>query len=78
MTEVDFRKAELHVVRCDGHDVAALEKTFRALDDVENLPKVIIADTVKGKGVSFMENNNEFHGKAPTPEQLKIALGELE
>src|SRR5688572_23609873 len=53
--EAKFRAFGWHVVRCDGHDVAALEKTFRALDEVENLPKVIIADTVKGKGVSFME-----------------------
>jgi transketolase len=41
-------------------------------------PTCIIAHTVKGKGVSFMENNNEFHGKAPTPEQLKMALAQLE
>jgi transketolase len=40
-------------------------------------PTCIVAHTVKGKGVSFMENNNEFHGKAPTPDQLKIALAEL-
>jgi transketolase len=47
--EAKFRAFGWHVARCDGHDVAALERTFRALDDVEDLPKVIIADTVKGK-----------------------------
>ena len=44
-----------HVGRCDGHDTAALERTFRALDAVPDRPKVIVADTVKGRGVSFME-----------------------
>ena len=40
-------------------------------------PKVIIADTVKGKGVSFMENNPDFHGKAANPDQLKQAIAEI-
>ena len=40
-------------------------------------PTCIIATTVKGKGVSFMEHNNEFHGKAPTSEQLEVALTQL-
>src|SRR5258706_11737638 len=44
-----------HVSRCDGHDARALEQTFRSLDGVADRPKVIIADTVKGRGVSFME-----------------------
>src|SRR5882672_7767579 len=44
-----------HVSRCDGHDLRAIERTFRALDTVADRPKVIIADTIKGRGVSFME-----------------------
>ena len=45
---------------------------------IRQKPTVIIAHTVKGKGVSFMENNVDFHGKAPTPEQAERALRELE
>src|ERR671912_1381222 len=53
--EAKFRAFGWHVSRCDGHDVAAIERTMRALDGVTDRPKVIVADTVKGKGVSFME-----------------------
>src|SRR5688572_2516156 len=53
--ESKFRAFGWHVVRCNGHDVAALERTFRALDSIVGQPKVVIADTVKGRGVSFME-----------------------
>ena len=62
--EARFRAFGWHVSRCDGHDVAAIERTFRSLDEVRNQPKAIIADTVKGKGVSFME------GPALVPGQL--------
>src|SRR4030095_4647400 len=53
--EAKLRAFGWHVTRCDGHDVQAIERCFRELDAVPNLPKVVIADTVKGKGVSFME-----------------------
>jgi transketolase len=82
--EAKFRAFGWQVARCDGHDVAALEKTFRALDDVESLPKVIIADTVKGKGVSFMEGpamaDDElygYHSGAPGEQQYTDGLAEL-
>jgi transketolase len=82
--EAKFRAFGWHVVRCDGHDVAALEKTFRELDQVENLPKVIIADTVKGKGVSFMEGPAmpvgqlyAYHSGAPAEEQYTAGVAEL-
>jgi transketolase len=82
--EAKFRAFGWHVARCDGHDVAALEQTFRALDAVENLPKVVIADTVKGKGVSFMEgpamNTGElygYHSGAPGEAQYRDGLAEL-
>jgi transketolase len=58
-----------HVSRCDGHDLRALERTFRALDAVADRPKVIIADTVKGRGVSFREGPAAVyykHLKLPT------------
>jgi transketolase len=82
--EAKFRAFGWHVARCDGHDVAALERTLRALDDVENLPKAIIADTVKGKGVSFMEGPAMaagelygYHSGAPGERQYTEGLGEL-
>lgn len=66
------------VIEVDGHDLAALIQALEKAKKVAGKPVVIIAHTVKGKGVSFMENNADFHGKAPTAEQLQIALKELE
>jgi len=65
------------VQEVDGHDVLEI---CRALDraDEASRPSMIIAHTVKGKGVSFMENNVDFHGKAPTPEEMERALKEIE
>ncbi len=67
-----------HVIEVDGHDFAQLEEVFSQAKTVKGQPTVIIAHTTKGKGVSFMENNAGFHGKAPTPEEVEIALKELE
>ena len=67
-----------HVQECDGHDFGAL---LAALDEarlVKGQPSIVIAHTVKGKGVSFMENNPDYHGKAATLEELEIALQEIE
>jgi len=61
----------------NGHDVKALIKAFDEAEKVKGRPSIIIADTIKGKGVSFMENNNEFHGRAPTKEETERALEEL-
>lgn len=66
-----------HVLSADGHDFSSLLGALREARSWKGQPTVIIADTVKGKGVSFMENNNEFHGKAPNAEQLRKALEEL-
>ena len=67
-----------HVQQVDGHNMteilAALEKAKQA----KGQPHLIIAHTVKGKGVSFMENNNYFHGVAPTQEEMQAALKELD
>ncbi|MPZ13258.1 MAG: transketolase [Chloroflexi bacterium] len=67
-----------HVLDVDGHDVRALAEALDVATETKGRPTMIVCRTVKGKGVSFMENNPEFHGKAPTPEQLAQALGELE
>ena len=67
-----------YVIEVDGHDFAQLIQAFEQAKLVKGHPAVIIAHTVKGKGVSFMENNPDFHGRAPTPEQVEMALKELE
>ncbi len=66
-----------HVVELDGHDIPALQRAFAEAAATKGKPTVLIAHTVKGKGVSFMENNPKFHGVAPTPEEVEIALKEL-
>jgi transketolase len=62
----------------DGHDFEELDKAFRELDGVRGKPQMLIAHTVKGKGVSFMEHKAEWHGVAPNPEQLAKAMQELD
>ncbi len=62
----------------NGHDVGALVNAFDQLPFVEGKPSFIIAHTIKGKGVSFMEHNKKWHHGVPTDEELKIALKELE
>ena len=65
------------VIEIDGHDFDQILAAFQQAALVEGQPTVIIAHTTKGRGVSFMENNPEFHGKAPTPEEAERALKEL-
>ena len=65
------------VIEIDGHDFDQILAAFQQAALVEGQPTVIIAHTIKGRGVSFMENNSEFHGKAPTPEEAERALKEL-
>jgi transketolase len=66
-----------HVTDVDGHDLTQLLDALKKAQKVRGQPAVIIAHTVKGKGVSFMENNVDFHGKAPNAEQMEKALKEL-
>ena len=66
-----------NVIACDGHDYAAIERAFAKAAAVKGQPSVILARTVKGKGVSFMENNAGWHGKAPNEEQYHKAHDEL-
>ena len=66
-----------NVIEVNGHD---MEKIVKAFDDAANFkgkPTIIIADTVKGKGVSFMEHNVDFHGKAPNKDETERALEDL-
>jgi transketolase len=66
-----------HTIEVEGHDIAALQKAFAEAAALKDQPTVIIAHTIKGKGVSFMENNPKFHGTAPTVEEEARALAEL-
>ena len=64
-------------VEADGHDVGALTALMRAVPDGGDKPRAIIAHTVKGKGVSFMEDDNNWHYRAPTAEEVVLAHKEL-
>jgi transketolase len=66
-----------HTMEVDGHDLTQLLNAFSEAKKVKGKPTAIIAHTIKGKGVSFMENNVDFHGKAPNAGQLEEALKEL-
>lgn len=67
-----------HVIKINGHDFDEIEKAFNEAETVANQPTVIIQKTTKGKGVSFMENSVEWHGKAPNEEQYNIAMSDLQ
>ncbi|MFH1479525.1 MAG: transketolase [Candidatus Omnitrophota bacterium] len=67
-----------HVIEIDGHNLKEVMSAYDKADTIKGQPTVILAHTVKGKGVSFIENCNRFHGMAPTDEELQKALKELE
>ncbi|PSG95974.1 transketolase [Thermoplasmatales archaeon SW_10_69_26] len=66
-----------HVIEIDGHDLSDIESAYNEALDTEGKPTLILAHTVKGKGVSFMENKAEFHGRALSEEEMEQALQEL-
>ena len=66
-----------HVIKIDGHNHDEIIAAFREAETVKGKPTMILAKTVKGKGVSFMENNAGWHGKAPSDEEYKQAVSEL-
>ncbi len=66
-----------HAIELDGHDIGALQAAFAEASAVKGRPAVLIAHTIKGKGISFMESNPKFHGIAPTKEEVELALREL-
>jgi transketolase len=72
-----FESFGWHCLECDGHDVAALSAAFDAARKVKDKPTIILAHTVKGKGVSFMEGKNTWHGKPISEEEYKKAMVEL-
>lgn len=72
-----WRAFRWDVQEIDGHDFTQVIEAINKAKQVKGKPAVVIAHTIKGKGVSFMENNNEFHGVAPTAEEQEKALKEL-
>ena len=73
-----FEAFNFHVINVDGHDYDALAAAFAEARATKGQPTAIIAKTVKGKDVSFMENQASWHGTAPNDEQLAVALADLE
>lgn len=73
-----FKAFSFHVIEVDGHDFDALKAAFDEAKQTKGQPTAIIAKTVKGKGVSFMENQCSWHGTAPNDEQYAQAMEELE
>ena len=73
-----FEAFNFHVINIDGNDFDQIDAAFKEAKSVKGRPTVIIAKTVKGKGVSFMENQAGWHGKAPNDEEFKIAMAYLE
>ena len=72
-----WRSFGWHAIEIDGHDLPSVLEALEEARSTVGLPTMIVARTVKGKGVSFMENNVDFHGKAPDAEQLAQALEEV-
>ena len=73
-----FRAFKWNVITIDGHDYAQIADAIDAAKEAQGRPTMIVAKTVKGKGVSFMENNVKFHGSTPTAEQFEQAFKELD
>jgi transketolase len=73
-----WRAFNWHVLEIDGHNMSQIIDSLQKTKTIKGCPTVIIAHTIKGKGVSFMENNVAYHGKAPSPQDTAIALKELE
>ena len=73
-----FEAFNFHVINIDGHDFDAIDAAFKEAREVKGQPTAIIAKTVKGKGVSFMENQVSWHGSAPNDEQYAVAMANLE
>ena len=72
-----FKSFGFQVINIDGHNIQEIIDAFDVAKNVKGKPTCIIAKTIKGKGVSFMENKAEWHGKAPNDEEYRIAMEEL-
>lgn len=73
-----FEAFNFHVINIDGNDFDQIDAAFKEAKETKGMPTAIICKTVKGKGVSFMENNAGWHGKAPNDEEYATAMADLE
>ena len=73
-----FEAFNFHVINIDAHDFDQIRAAFKEARQTKGMPTAIIAHSVKGKGVSFMENNVSWHGTAPNDEQYAVAMADLE
>ena len=72
-----FEDFGFNVININGHEIKEIEDALNSAKECKGKPTAIIAKTIKGKGVSFMENKVEWHGKAPNEEEYKLAIQEL-
>ncbi len=72
-----FRSFGFEIIKIDGHNIEEIIKAFEVARNIKQKPTCIIAKTIKGKGVSYMENKVEWHGKAPNEEEYNQAMQEL-
>ncbi len=75
--EDKFKAFRFHVINIDAHDFDQIRAAFKEARETKGQPTVIIAHSIKGKGVSFMEGNADWHGKAPNDEQYAVAMEDL-
>lgn len=68
----------IETIEIDGHNLDEIREAFNRVKAKRDIPLAIICNTIKGKGISFMENTAKWHGKAPTEEEYKLAIEELE
>ena len=73
-----FEAFNFHVINADAHDFDALRAAFKEARETKGMPTCIVVHSLKGKGVSFMENNVGWHGKAPNDEEYAVAMADLE
>ena len=73
-----FKAFNFNVINIDGHNFDEIDAAFKAAKECKGMPTVIVAKTIKGKGVSFMEDKASWHGVAPNDEEYAIAMEELE
>jgi len=73
-----FEAFNFHVINCNAHDFDELRAAFKEARETKGMPTCIVAHSLKGKGVSFMENSVDWHGKAPNDEEYAVAMADLE
>jgi transketolase len=76
--EDKFKAFKWNVIRINGHDMDQILNALKTAKSTKGKPTVVIADTIKGKGVSFMETDNKWHGVSPNKDELERAIKEIE